>query len=132
MVMTACIFALMLLGFAWLLSWAKERQTNVRDFRLPEVERDGTVSDERMLWEYPCGLRAGDVLRLRHDRQLRVDREGTSAQVQPAGERNVVLPGNPDEADAIWLERPGGEPITIESSDLDAFDLSDQHDPRFP
>ena len=90
-----------------------------------------TTHDQMTLREYPCGLRAGDVLRLRTDLHVRDHRGRQTGKFHPSGERNVVLTGNPSEPDVIWLERPNGEQHTWDSTVLETFELTDERDPRF-
>ena len=89
------------------------------------------TGDSMTLGVYPCGVRAGDILRLSSELKIR-DHDGNFTGIDhPAGEENVVLFGNPDEPDVIWLERPNGERHTWDSTVLETFELTGRRDPRF-
>ena len=89
------------------------------------------TGDSMALGAYPCGVTAGDVLRLRSELKIR-DHDGKFTGVDhPAGEENVVLFGNPDVPDVIWLERPDGERHTWDETVLETFELTGRRDPRF-
>ena len=89
------------------------------------------TADQMTLEEYACGVKAGDILRLRSDLHIRDSHGQPTDKIQPAGEKNVVLFGNRDEPDVIWLERPDGEQHTWDLSILDTFELTGERDPRF-
>ena len=89
------------------------------------------TSEQMILKKYRCGVRAGDVLRLRSDLHVRDHRDCLTGEIHPAGETNVVLMGNPTEPDVVWLERPNGEQHTWDSSVLETFELTGERDPRF-
>jgi hypothetical protein len=78
------------------------------------------TSDQMRLENYPCGVRAGDILRLRRGLHIRDHRNRMTGTIHLAGEENVVLLGNPDEPNIIWLERPGGEQHTWDETVLHA------------
>ena len=89
------------------------------------------TGDSMALGAYPCGVTAGDVLRLRSELKIR-DHDGKFTVVDhPAGEENVVLFGNPDVPDVTWLERPDGEGHAWDETVLETFELTGRRDPRF-
>jgi len=79
-------------------------------------------ASERTLLKYPCGLKAGDRLRLKSDLTIR-DHDG-----RPTGERIAagtiwtVLAGHPNEPSVVWLREPGGAEHTWDESVLEAFE----------
>jgi hypothetical protein len=82
------------------------------------------------LYKYPCGLQAGDVLRLRHDVHLRDHRDQPTGQVWRAGEEDTVLAGNPREPNVIWLRRPDNEQHTWDdASVLETYEPTGKRDP---
>lgn len=62
--------------------------------------------------EYPCGLVAGDQLRLRRRLEVVDHRGRPTGQVHSAGEIWTVLVGASSEPTIVWLEQPDGEPHT--------------------
>ncbi len=89
------------------------------------------TSDQMKLAVYPCGVAAGDILRLRGAIDVQDHNGNITGQSHPAGEENVVLFGNPGEPDVIWLERPCGERHTWDSTVLETFELTGRKDSRF-
>lgn len=71
---------------------------------------------------YSCGVRAGDILRLRHDLHTRYHDGRPTGVIHPAGEENVVLFGNPNEPDVVWLRRPDGEQHTWDNTIFETFE----------
>lgn len=66
----------------------------------------------RRLDLYPCGLRAGERLRLRRVLFVR-DHEGrATGRVHVAGEIWTVAPGAAHEPSIVWLAEPDGSPHT--------------------
>lgn len=57
---------------------------------------------------YHCGLKAGQLLRLRADLPL-VDHLGNVTNVIKAGSTWTVLPGCSTDPGVVWLQEPSGE-----------------------
>lgn len=89
------------------------------------------ATHQMRLMEYPCGVQAGDILRLRGDLRVRDHRNQPTNETYPAGEENVVLYGNPEEPNVIWLERPNGVRHTWDETVLETFESTGRRDPRF-
>ncbi len=77
----------------------------------------------RGLMTYPCGVRAGDRLRAKHDVVV-VDHRG-----QPTGERFeggslwTVVSGVESEPTIVWLHQPDGMPHTWDETVLNDFEV---------
>ena len=79
--------------------------------------------DDRSLARYPCGLNAGDRLRLKRDLAT-VDHLGRpTGEILPRGSLWTVVPGAEAEPHLVWLHRPDGTPHTWDESVLDSFEL---------
>jgi hypothetical protein len=89
-------------------------------------------SDQMKLEHYPCGIRAGDILQLRADLHIQDHNGQPTGTVYPAGEEIVVLFGNPDEPDVIWLRHSNGEQHTWGETILDTFEPTGRRAPGFP
>jgi hypothetical protein len=73
---------------------------------------------ERGMPEYPCGLRAGDQLRLR-TRLAVTDSSGRATRkVHEPGEIWTVVAGARSEPRVVWLQQPDGEPHTWDDFDI--------------
>ena len=71
---------------------------------------------------YACGVKAGDILRLRHDIVVR-DHTGSATGCKfSAGEFWKVLPGSKDDAGIIRLMQPDGKLHTWDD-DASLFDV---------
>jgi hypothetical protein len=82
-------------------------------------------ASEHTLDEYPCGVRAGERLRLKRDLEL-LDHEGRPTRgVIPAGSIWLVLAGIPREPDVVWLQEPSGREHTWDETVLDDFERID-------
>jgi hypothetical protein len=57
---------------------------------------------------YKCGLKAGDLLRLKCELSVSDSNGQLTGEAHPAGEIWTVLPGSADEADIVWLRQPDG------------------------
>jgi len=77
----------------------------------------------RSLMVYPCGVQAGDRLRLKHDLHSVDHRDQRTGEVFPAGSLWTVVPGVESEPNVVWLHQPDQLPHTWDESVLDAFDL---------
>jgi hypothetical protein len=70
---------------------------------------------------YPCGLRAGDQLRVKKVIPVR-DHQGTeTGEVYDVGEIWTVLPGVDSEPKVIWLRRANGDRCTWDESIFETF-----------
>lgn len=63
-------------------------------------------ADEMILHVYPCGLAAGDTIRLLHELVIRDFRHKLTGTVNLPGEVWKVLSGNPAEPHVVWLREP--------------------------
>ena len=71
---------------------------------------------------YPCGVRAGERLRLKRDLDV-LDPEGRqTGHVIARGTVWTVLAGLPEEPDVVWLEQPDGETHTWDDRILGDFE----------
>ena len=74
------------------------------------------------LTTYPCGVRAGDQVKLRADLPIR-DHLGQVTRTHPAEEIWEVLSGVKDEPDIVWLRQPDGKRHTWDDAVLfDTFE----------
>ncbi|WP_158545449.1 hypothetical protein [Bremerella cremea] len=72
---------------------------------------------------YPCGVHAGDQVKLKHDLPVR-DPDGNVVATYPTGEIWQVLHGTVDEPEIIWLIKPNGQRHTWDDADfLDSFEV---------
>ncbi len=84
-------------------------------------------SAEHTLMQYPCGVGAGDLLRIKQDLDL-LDHDGRPTRGSiPAGSIWTVLPGLQAEPDVVWLREPGGQSHTWDASILDHFEKISAH-----
>lgn len=72
---------------------------------------------------YPCGLSAGNQLRLKTDIEIKNHKGKETGEIYPPGGVWTVLSGVPAEPDIIWLKQPDGERHTWDASDIfDTFE----------
>ena len=69
------------------------------------------------LAEYPCGLRAGDRVRLTRELVV-LAHTGEINEVRPSGEVWTVLPGVENEPAVIWFRRPDGDRHTWDAANV--------------
>lgn len=69
------------------------------------------------LFVYPCGVEAGVKLRLK-DALVCRDPEGNETYRFDANSEWIVLRGNSNQPDVIWLRNPDGDTHTWDDSDL--------------
>ena len=79
--------------------------------------------DMMTLRDYPCGISAGDVVRLRADFHICDYKGRPTGEMHKAGETCLVLPGNPAEPNVIWLRWSDGEDHTWDETILESFEL---------
>lgn len=76
------------------------------------------TQDAMTLHDYPCGVSAGDELRLVSDLHI-VDSSGrATGKVYAAGSVEIVLWGNPAEPNTVWLRHADGEQHTWDANSL--------------
>ncbi len=73
---------------------------------------------EYVLRDYPCGLSAGDMLRLRKDIVVNDHRQKPTGVVYVAGGLWTVLTGTQQEPGVVWLRQPDGDRHTWDDSDI--------------
>ena len=80
---------------------------------------------------YRCGVKAGAVLRLRHDIAIRDHTGSATGKVLHAGGIWKVLPGAKQDPDAVRLEQPDGKLHTWgdDPTLFDAFEVVTGSDP---
>ncbi len=78
---------------------------------------------EHGLLDYPCGLHAGDRLRLKITLTVK-DHEGQpTGDAHEPGEVWTVIAGSLAEPDVVWLRQPDGDPHTWDAEDIfDSFE----------
>jgi hypothetical protein len=76
------------------------------------------------LQDYPCGVSAGDVVSLREDLHYRDHNEQPTGQVRSAGDEAMVLTGNPDEPDVVWIRWRDGKRETWGPDILKTFEVT--------
>ena len=74
------------------------------------------------LRQYPCGIDAGEILALRDELYYRDYDGNLTGEVRQSGEQAMVLTGNPDEPDVIWIRWRDGERQTWDEDILDTFE----------
>ena len=83
------------------------------------------LRSDHTLTEYPCGVRAGDHLRLKQDLPL-LDDDGNHTRGNiPAGSVWLVVAGLPHEPDVVWLQEPSGNSHIWDETVLEDFELLD-------
>lgn len=83
------------------------------------------ITPEMMtLRSYPCGVNAGEVLSLREDLHYADNKGKPTGKLRTAGEEAMVLTGNPDEPDIVWIRWRDGERATWDSTILDFFEIT--------
>ena len=81
------------------------------------------ITDEMMtLYTYPCGVAAGEILRLKEDVVYRNSGGSATGEVRDAGSLAGILTGNADEPDVIWLRWEDGDVQTWDATILDSFE----------
>lgn len=81
------------------------------------------ITPEMMtLREYPCGLSRGDILTRREDPRYRDHLGNLTGEVLPADEEAMVITGNPDEPDIIWIKWRDGTSSTWDDDIFDTFE----------
>ncbi|HSH15510.1 MAG TPA: hypothetical protein VLD18_05710 [Verrucomicrobiae bacterium] len=70
---------------------------------------------------YPCGLRAGDKLRVKKAIRVRDHRGMETEELYDVGEIWTVLPGVESEPRIIWLRRANGDRCTWDESIFETF-----------
>ncbi|MEO1236060.1 MAG: hypothetical protein AAFX76_04660 [Planctomycetota bacterium] len=81
------------------------------------------ITPEMMtLVDYPCGVSRGDVLALREELRYRDHQDRPTGKVRPAGEEAMVVTGNPDEPDVVWIKWRDGTTATWDDRILDVFE----------
>lgn len=73
---------------------------------------------EYSLLRYPCGVAAGERIRLRRELVIRDHAGLPTGPVLAAGEVWTVRPGNVNEPDTIWLCEPSGHAHTWDAASL--------------
>jgi hypothetical protein len=81
-------------------------------------------TDAMTLREYPCGVTVGEMIALREDLVYRNGDDQPTGEVRRAGSEAVVLIGNPDEPDVVWIRWHDGECQTWDETILDDFKLT--------
>ena len=80
------------------------------------------LPSDHTLIEYPCGVRAGDYLRLKRDLPL-LDHKGRHTRgTILAGSIWQVLAGLPHKPDVVWLQEPTGKSHTWDDTVLNSFE----------
>ena len=76
---------------------------------MTDAEYQRVVSSEHTLMRYPCGVAAGDRLRLRRALHLQNHLDSPVGAVIGTGSIWTVLAGLPAEPTVVWFEDPRGE-----------------------
>jgi hypothetical protein len=71
---------------------------------------------------YPCGLKAGDKLRVSSEIVVCDHRNRPTGHIHPVGEIWEVLPGVESEPGVIWLRDSSGERQTWDETIFDTFE----------
>jgi hypothetical protein len=74
--------------------------------------------DDMVLQQYPCGVMAGEGLRLRRDIVVQDHKGQPTGEVHREGGIWNILTGNPSEPNTVWLRQPDGHMHTWTSDDL--------------
>ena len=85
------------------------------------------TSDTMTLSVYPCGISAGDILRLSRELVIRDDKGRRTGEVRTVGETSTVLVGNPTAPEVIWLRWHDGEVHTWDDTVLNWFEKLDEN-----
>lgn len=80
--------------------------------------------DDMSLEEYPCGVCAGDIISLKNDLHYTNYKDQPTGEVRSAGSEAMVLTGNPEEPDVVWLRWHDGERATWDETILEAFKVT--------
>ncbi|MGK0189679.1 MAG: hypothetical protein ACI9R3_005496, partial [Verrucomicrobiales bacterium] len=64
--------------------------------------------DTYSLREYPCGLVAGESLRIKQEIRCKDHNGRETGRVYPVGETWIVLSGVKDEPEVIWIRQQDG------------------------
>jgi hypothetical protein len=82
------------------------------------------ISPEMMtLREYPCGIRAGDIISLREDLHCYDSNQQPTGEIRPSGDQAMILTGNPDEPNVVWIRWRDGERQTWDEDILESFEI---------
>jgi len=83
------------------------------------------ISPEMMsLEKYPFGVCAGDIVTLREDLSYKDHNEKPTGKIRPSGSEAMVLTGNPNEPDIVWIRWRDGQRETWDSDILDTFEIT--------
>ena len=71
----------------------------------------------RLVTEYPvtvykCGLKAGDIIRLKHEIRIKDHEDRPTGQVYVLGDTWTVIPGAKEDPQALWLKKSDGKRCT--------------------
>ena len=86
-------------------------------------ENDNRLGQDRSLMVYPCGVRAGDRLRLKQDLHTPDVRDRRTGEAFRAGSVWTVVPGVESVPEVVWLHQPDQFPHTWDGSVLETFEL---------
>ena len=73
------------------------------------------------LEKYPCGVAAGEIISLREDLHYKDQNGNEIGKIRTAGEEAMILTGNQNEPEVVWIRWRDGEKETWDSSILDSF-----------
>lgn len=76
------------------------------------------TQDSMTLRDYPCGISAGDELRLIRDLRIMSHEGHATGKAYAAGSIEIVLRGNPAEPNTVWLRHADGEQHTWDDESL--------------
>ena len=73
---------------------------------------------------YKCGLKAGDLIRVKHDIVVRDHNDKPTGDIHKAGEIWTVLYGAEEDPGVVWLRQPDGERHTWDDTEsiFDTFE----------
>jgi len=75
------------------------------------------------LKKYPCGVKEGDIIALKKDLTYRGCNGEPTGDIKHAGEQAVILSGNPNDPDIVWLKWHDGDRETWDSDILETFEI---------
>jgi hypothetical protein len=90
------------------------------------------TADQKTLENYACGVRAGDILRLRSALEILTHDRRPTGETWPPGDEHVVLFGNPSEPTTIELRRWDGETHFWNDTVLETFEHTGKRADGFP
>ena len=88
-----------------------------------EREDGWKLVTEYPLERYDCGLTAGQVIRLLQDLNITNDKGRVTGKRFSSGTLWIVLRGQSDEPNTIWLRDPNGDRCTWDHTVFDYFEL---------